>query len=284
MEKLGALRYNDPDGFAPRTGGDTMAREDPDARTERKRRFISMIRDKKCRKLVEPLAHKIQTYLKGETPPEDVFKAAHYVAKHGDEITVDFKKKPDVILAGIAMDENRYITEIAGVGVKVRHGDALEVFTDAIVNPASPDGKMAAGLAGAIRKSGGDAIEKEAVAKAPIAPGTAVATGAGTLPFLSIIHAPTGAEPGGKSSAERVAAAVAAALDLAGNLELDTITIPGMGTGIGGLSPADSAGAIVSAIRSHGEGRVSNVNLVDMSEETVAAFVKALEAYDEENG
>ena len=261
-----------------------MPKESDEARLERKRRFINEIRDRKCKGLIEPLLHKSQSYLKGEIPPEDVFKTAHYVARHGDEITADFKKKPDVILAGIAMDENRYITEIGDVAVKVRHGDVMSVFTDAVVNPASPDGKMSKGLAGAIKKAGGETIEQKAMAQAPIAVGTAAATGAGTLPFLHIIHAPTVDAPGGAGSPEKVRAAVSAALALAEELALDTVTIPGMGTGAGGISPPDSASAIVEAIKAHTGSYVSSVNLVDRTEETVDAFVKALEAYDEENG
>ena len=261
-----------------------MPKENEEGRLERKRRFITEIRDRKCRHLIEPLLHKAQSYMKGELPPEDVFKAAHYVARYGDEITADFKKKPDVILAGIAMDKNRYITEIGDIAVKVRHGDILSVFTDAIVNPASPDGKMANGCAGAIKDAGGGEIEKEAMARAPIDAGTAAATGAGTLPFLHVIHAPTIDTPGGASSPEKVRAAVSAALALADELELETITLPGMGTGAGGLTPDDAARAILEAITTHEAGSVSSVNLVDIAGETVDAIVRALEAYDKENG
>jgi O-acetyl-ADP-ribose deacetylase (regulator of RNase III) len=260
-----------------------MPKEDEEARLERKRRFITEIRDRMCRDLIEPLLHKIQSYLKGDIPPEDVFKTAHYVTRRGDEITADFKKKPDVILAGIAMDENRYITEIGDVTVRVRHGDVMSVFSDAIVNPASPDGAMSKGLAGAIKEAGGGAIEKEAAAQAPIAGGTAVASGAGSLPFLNVIHAPTVDAPGGASSPEMVRSAVSAALALADELELETVTIPGLGTGVGGVSPEDAAAAIVGAIQAHDAKSVSNINLVDTNEGTVAAFVAALETYDDEN-
>ncbi len=261
-----------------------MPKENEEARLERKRRFITEIRDRKCRDLIEPLLHKMQSYLKGEIPPEDVFKAAHYLARRGNEISTDFKKKPDVILSGIAMDENRYITELGDVTVKVRRGDVASVFADAIVNPASPDGTMSKGLAGAIRNAGGGQIEKEATAQAPIAGGTAVATTAGSLPFLHVIHTPTIDTPGGASSPEMVRTAVSAALALADELELETVTIPGLGTGAGGLAPDEAATAIVDAIAAHNARVVSSVNLVDMNEETVGAFVRKLEAYDEENG
>lgn len=261
-----------------------MPKETEEARIERKRTFITDIRDRKCRDLIEPLLRKAQSFMDGELPPEDVFKAAHYVTRRGDEITADFKKKPDVVLAGIAMDENRYFTEVGDIAVKVRRDDVTAVFTDAIVNPASPDGTMARGLAAALNTAAGGGIETEATAQTPIASGTAVATGAGELPFLHIIHAPTLETPGGDTSRELVAAAVRAALALAEKLGVETVTIPGMGAGTGGLSPDEAAAAIVDAIAAHPAESVSSVNLVDTDETTVDAFVKKLEAYDEENG
>lgn len=261
-----------------------MAKESEEARDERKRRFIAEIKGVICRDLITPLAEKAKAYLEGEIPAEDVFRAAHYVARRGDEITGDFKKKPSVILAGIAMDENKYITEIGEIAVKVRLGGITNVFADAIVNPASPDGTMAAGLAGAVKEAGGGEIEKEAVSKAPIAAGTAVATGAGTLPFLHVIHAPTLDAPGGAATTDTVRAAISAALALADELELETVNIPGMGTGAGGIPPLEAAAAIVAAIEAHDPSSVSNINLVDLNEETVDAFVKKLEEYDEKNG
>ncbi|UCF06492.1 MAG: macro domain-containing protein [bacterium] len=260
-----------------------MPKESEEARDERKRTFIAAIKDKKCRALIEPLSQKIQSFVKGEAEAGEIFRTAHYVAKQGDKIEGDFKKRPDVILAGIAMDENKYITEIGDIAVKVRQGDCIEVFTDAIVNPASPDGSMATGLAAALKNAGGETIEENAVAQAPITPGTAVATGAGKLPTLFIIHAPSGDEPGGTSTPDRVQAAVSAALALGEELELETVTVPGMGTGVGGLAPDSSAQAIIEAIRSHEAKSIGSINLVDRAKEMVDAFVSALERYDEEN-
>src|SRR5688572_33346866 len=47
---------------------------------------------------------------------------------------------------------------------------------------------MGAGVAGAIKRAGGEEIEREAVGKGPIAVGEAVATGAGRLPARWVIH------------------------------------------------------------------------------------------------
>lgn len=261
-----------------------MPKETEEARDERKRTFIEALKESKCRALVEPLHRKTTAYLEGGIPAEDLFKTIHYVSKESNEITTMFKKRPDVILAGIAMEENLYVTEICGINVKVRRGDLTVLFVDAIVNPASPDGVMAAGVAGAIKNAGGGVIEEKARAAAPIAPGTALLTEAGSLPNLFVIHAPTADEPGGASSPEKIKAAVSAALLEAEKAEAGTIAIPGMGTGAGGVPSEDAAGAVVEAICAHENREISDIILIDRGEEMVEAFIGALERYDEGNG
>jgi O-acetyl-ADP-ribose deacetylase (regulator of RNase III) len=155
---------------------------------------------------------------------------------------------------------------------------------DAIVNPADPRGVMTQGVAGAIKAAGGDEIEREAVAKAPIAAGSGVVTTAGTLQNLRIIHVAVSAEPGGASSPDTVKLAASAALKLAEELDLESIAIPGLGTGSGGVSPEDSAAAIFEAIRAHKPKSITDITLVAPDETMAAAFVKILEKFDEENG
>jgi len=75
--------------------------------------------------------------------------------------------------------------------ISVVQGSLLEVQADAIVNPANSLGLMGGGVAGVIKRFGGEEIEKEAVSKAPIPVGSAVLTSAGKLPFKGVIHAPT---------------------------------------------------------------------------------------------
>jgi O-acetyl-ADP-ribose deacetylase (regulator of RNase III) len=143
---------------------------------------------------------------------------------------------------------------------------------------------MESGVAGAIKKMGGEEIEKEAISQAPIEQGSALATGTGSLPNLHVIHAPTAPESGGASSGEMVKKAVLAALGVAEGLEAGSLAIPGMGTGSGKVSPQESAIAIVDAIRAHEVKGISDIILIDRDEETAEAFIKALEAYDEETG
>src|SRR6476659_8835486 len=65
--------------------------------------------------------------------------------------------------------------------LEVREGDIAEVEADAIANAANDHLWMGAGVAGALKRAGGDEIEHEAMAQGPIELGTAVATAAGRL-------------------------------------------------------------------------------------------------------
>jgi len=253
-------------------------------RAERKLKFIDSLKRRSTRDLVEPLGKKFASFMEGKLAPEDIFKTIHYAAAQSEKITKKFRNRPDVVLAEIAMDENKFTADVGDVGVKARHGDITTLFVDAIVNPADPRGVMTEGVAGAIKAAGGDAIEKEAVANAPLAVGAAIATTAGTLHNLTIIHVAVAAEPGGTSSPDAVKRAAAAALALVEEIKLESVAIPGLGTGAGGLSPDDSAAAIFEALKAHKPKSLSDVTLVSQDETMVAAFAKVLETFEEENG
>ena len=255
-----------------------------EARAERKLKFIDSLKRRQTKDLVEPLAKKIETFVEGKLAPEDLFKAINYAAAQSEKITKKYRNRPDVVLAEIAMDENKFTADVGDVGVKARLGDITKLFVDAIVNPADPRGVMTQGVAGAIKAAGGDAIEREAVAKSPLAVGAAVATTAGTLQNLKVIHVAVAPEPGEPSSPDAVRRAAAAAFALVEELGLESVAIPALGTGAGGVPPDDSAAAIFEALKAHKPKSLSDVTLVAPDEATVAAFVKVLEKFEEENG
>ena len=74
--------------------------------------------------------------------------------------------------------------------IEIRQGDiADQPDLDAVVNAANTELWMGSGVAGALKRRGGEEIEREAVRQAPIALGDAVRTGAGALPNRHVIHA-----------------------------------------------------------------------------------------------
>ena len=67
---------------------------------------------------------------------------------------------------------------VDSITVRLIEGDICERAVDAVVNAANNELWMGAGVAGAIKRRGGDAIEREAVAKGPLRIGEAVETSA----------------------------------------------------------------------------------------------------------
>ena len=159
------------------------------------------------------------------------------------------------------------------MAIVVRRGDITQIDCDAIVNPANSFGYMGGGVAGAIKRIGGIEIENEAIGKAPIPVGTAVFTIAGSLPCSFVIHAPTMEQPAMRIGVDNVRDATRAALELGVELNLKTIAIPGMGTGVGGVPTDDAAEAIVSIAKGL-EDNFEKIILIDRNDEVIEAFKK----------
>ena len=159
------------------------------------------------------------------------------------------------------------------MSLTVKKGDITGVVCDAVVNPANSLGYMGGGVAGVIKRVGGLEIEKEAVSKAPISVGSAVATTAGLLPCRFVIHAPTMEKPAMRTSVEKVRRATRAAFVVAKKLGLKSIAFPGMGTGVGGVDTRDAARVMVDVAREY-LGDFDEIVFVDVNEDMVNAWRK----------
>src|SRR5690606_31962075 len=80
------------------------------------------------------------------------------------------------LACGVGMQRHMVATTL-----EVIQGDITECAVDAIVNAANNHLWMGAGVAGAIKRKGGQVIEDEAVRLGPIPVGEAVATSGGAL-------------------------------------------------------------------------------------------------------
>ncbi|RMF63910.1 MAG: macro domain-containing protein [Calditrichaeota bacterium] len=169
--------------------------------------------------------------------------------------------------------------------VKFLLDNLTKMEVDAIVNPANSEGEMGGGVAAAIKKAGGKRIEEEAMEQAPIPIGKAVLTTAGKLNCEYVIHAPTMLVPVQRTSADKVAQATRAALELAKEYELERIAFPGMGTGTGRVPVDDAAKAMVNTIKTFPgvENHFTEIFLVDLNQEMVDAWERCWEAEPEEN-
>jgi O-acetyl-ADP-ribose deacetylase (regulator of RNase III) len=115
-------------------------------------------------------------------------------------------------------------------------------------------------------------VDEEAQRQAPIPVGSAVGTSGGRTRFQAIIHAPTMPEPGMRIEPQNVALATRAALALADARGFVSVAIPGMGTGVGGVSHGDAAAMMIKEIRAFTARALKSVVLVDVDPAMVQAW------------
>ncbi|MBI3073730.1 MAG: macro domain-containing protein [Deltaproteobacteria bacterium] len=175
-------------------------------------------------------------------------------------------------MAGKKKDVNDENATAGTPTVRVERGSLLESKAEVIVNAANSKGFMGGGVAGAIKRAGGPEIEREAILKGPTPVGRAVWTGAGKTFFRGVIHAPTMEKPAMRIPKENVGAAMRAALMMAEEKACASIAVTGLGTGVGGVAPADAAVEMFGAIRAFRGTRLREVVLVDLDDEMVAAW------------
>ena len=91
--------------------------------------------------------------------------------------------------------------------IRIRRGDLTEALTDAIVNAANTDLILGAGVAGAIKRRGGGAIQAECARIGSIPLGEAAITSGGHLTARFVIHAAS-MELGGRTTQSSLTDAV----------------------------------------------------------------------------
>jgi O-acetyl-ADP-ribose deacetylase len=132
--------------------------------------------------------------------------------------------------------------------IELWNGDICDLEVDAIVSPASTSLWMSTGVAGEIKRVGGDEIEFAAIRQAPVRLGDAVVTPAGRLAARVVIHA-VSLERDRRTSAPALERAARSAMARARELGLTSIAFPALGTGLGGFPLRDAAGIAVGAVR-----------------------------------
>ncbi len=159
--------------------------------------------------------------------------------------------------------------------LEVVEGDITTLDVDAIANAANNRLWMGAGVAGAIKRAGGEEIEREAVAQGPIEVGDAVATGAGRLKAHYVIH---GAVMGQdlRTNAELVRKTTRRCVEVADELGLESIALPAFGTGVGGFPLDECARLMVDAARSYQPRSLKRVIFAVFGAEAERAFSSAL--------
>jgi O-acetyl-ADP-ribose deacetylase len=162
------------------------------------------------------------------------------------------------------------------IELEVVDGDIASLEIDAVANAANDHLWMGAGVAGALKRGGGDEIEREAMAKGPIRVGEAVATGAGRLPVRWVIH---GAVMGQdlRTSAALVERTTRSVLRVADDLGAESLALPAFGTGVGGFPLHECARLMVGAVREHEPRTLNRVVFAVFGAEAKRTFEQALD-------
>jgi O-acetyl-ADP-ribose deacetylase len=159
--------------------------------------------------------------------------------------------------------------------LEVLEGDITAFEVDAIANAANNHLWMGAGVAGAIKRAGGEEIEREAVAKGPIEIGDAIATGAGRLRARWVIH---GAVMGQdlRTDADLVRRTTESCLRVAEELGAESLALPAFGTGVGGFPLDECARIMVEAVRAFEPSSLQRVVFAVFGADAKAAFDNTL--------
>jgi O-acetyl-ADP-ribose deacetylase (regulator of RNase III) len=126
---------------------------------------------------------------------------------------------------------------------------------DCIMNAANGKGPMGRGIAGAIKRYGGQEIQNDAYKVCnewDPQPGQAYCTISGKLEqqgIKCIIHSVTMKQPGGPTSYDIVSKAFRSALDLAKVCEVTRIGCTALGTGVGELNSVEVAKRMYAEIK-----------------------------------
>jgi O-acetyl-ADP-ribose deacetylase (regulator of RNase III) len=140
--------------------------------------------------------------------------------------------------------------------IYVIKGDITDMAVDAIVNPANTDLILGSGVAGAIRRKGGERIQEECERLAPIRLGAATVTTAGNLKAIFVIHAAT-MRPSEKATAESIRLATRQSLYRAEEKAIRSLALPAIGTGVAGFPTEECARIMMKVVLDHIKMRTS---------------------------
>lgn len=195
--------------------------------------------------------------------PQDALEPARHFAALARAL------RPDAIQPGVTCaGPNEFV--VSGCFVALIVGDIATAEVDAIVSSSNYEMKMRSGVALALRKAGGDAIEADAMKHGEQPLGSCIATGAGQLKARHVLHAVSA-----WNEASCVGRAVHRALLLADELGVRTLALPALGTGAARVSLETCAHAMTTAIRWHvalGGSRLERVTIFLENQEKLQVF------------
>ncbi|CAF4536868.1 unnamed protein product, partial [Rotaria socialis] len=208
------------------------------------------------------------------------------------KVALRMEEETNTVIRYINVDSNDEKTNFVkiifqnsrGQTIIVEIGDISKVeHVDAIVNGANGSLEHAGGVAKAIAKAAGPALDQECKelisnnGDLPIPVGRAVKTTAGNLPFKCVIHAISPHYSDGYQNKHPLLfASVLSALEVAESESCSSVALPAIGSKIKGFPLVVCANVVVRAIKqffaNYPRSKLRNIVLIDVDEAVSTAF------------
>ncbi|WP_254837634.1 macro domain-containing protein [Natronomonas marina] len=151
---------------------------------------------------------------------------------------------------------------------RVIQGDIAAQSADALVNAAGTSLEMGSGVAGALRRRGGEQLNEAATALGPVDLGAVAVTDAFDLEAEYVVHAAAMPHYGdGRATAESIRTATRNALAAADQRGCTSIVIPALGCGVAGFDLEDGARIIAETIADFDPESLEDVRVIAYSDE-----------------
>ena len=149
----------------------------------------------------------------------------------------------------------------------VVQGDIASMSADALVNAAGTSLRMGSGVAGALRRAGGEELDEAAVAAGPVDLGAVAVTDAFDLDADYVVHAAAMPHYGdGQATAESIREATRNALDAADDRDCASLVVPALGCGVAGFDLAEGARIICETVAAYEPTSLDDVRFVAYSD------------------
>jgi O-acetyl-ADP-ribose deacetylase (regulator of RNase III) len=138
---------------------------------------------------------------------------------------------------------------------------------------------MGTGVAGALLEAANGPIERDAMAKGPVAVGDVVVTDAYDLDAEYVIHAVAMSHSGPHRLAtlDGVREATRGALQRADDLGCESLVLPLLGCGSGGLHTHEAAPVLCDTVRAYEPVTLRNVRVIGYSDRQVELLERAVD-------
>lgn len=160
----------------------------------------------------------------------------------------------------------------------ITQGDIAQQDVDAVANAANTGLEMGSGVAGALRESGGEALNEEAISKGPIDLGEAIETDGYDLPADHVIHA-AAMQPDGQATANSIRDATENTLSCADALGCESLTLPAIGCGVAGFDLREGFEIICDVISGYDPESLSDVRLIAYGDDAFEVLQEIADEY-----